>query len=251
MSISRRDLIPWRRTARSATLVIAFTLFAAAQTAVTRAQTKEAASTAPTTTTPQAEFQYSALTGSGNTMLATRVPAFDSDGNVYYWDVTVLFDVESDGKLKLDPAYPQIVKSPGPLVSAFKAGNYVGPSTILGGKALITVTGPGVTTGGATEWSLAASPGADPCTYPNMAQWYVGPLANNPEAPRLKAAGITSTAYWYGVGGSNCETDEYTWLQNTLMGFSQIGDTLTIVSFTRNGSDYNTVQDTIIYTLKP
>jgi hypothetical protein len=55
----------------------------------------------------------------------------------------------------------------------------------------------------------------------------------------------------YGVGSSQCDTDENTWLQNSLLGFSQVGNMLTIYSYSRNGSDYNTAQDEITYELMP
>ena len=68
------------------------------------------------------------------------------------------------------------------------------------------------------------------CTYPSSATWYVGPIANSPLAARLKAAGITSTAWSYGVtGGEACYNN---WPDNTLIGLSQTGNKLTIVSFT-------------------
>jgi hypothetical protein len=229
-----------------------FTVFAAARAVVARAQTDEATSPQPATTTPQAKFQYSALTGSVDAMLATRVPVLDSAGNVHYWDVTVLFDVDSKGNLTLASTYPHFVKSLPLLVSTFKAGNYEGPSTILGGKALITVSGPGVAPGGATEWSLAASTGANPCTYPSSATWYVGPLSSNPWAARITKAGISTSDYQdysWGVGGSqdNCTTTYYDWEPNTLMAFGQINGTLTILSFTASGSDYSTSRDQITY----
>jgi hypothetical protein len=46
----------------------------------------------------------------------------------------------------------------------------------------------------------------------------------------------------FGVGNAN-----YSWASNDLLGFSQIGDTLTIWRFTRNGTDYGVPQDHITY----
>ena len=40
-----------------------------------------------------------------------------------------------------------------PLVSSFQSGKYSGPGTLLSGKAVVTVAGPGVADNGATEWS--------------------------------------------------------------------------------------------------
>jgi len=143
--------------------------------------------------------------------------------------------------------------STAPLVSSFQAGQYASPSTILGGKGTVTVSGPGVLDGGATLWSLSASPGADPCTFPNNATWYVGPAANSPWAARLAKVGITSAAWSYGVAGApNCSitgVGSGDWQANILIGISQVGDTLTIVSFTYGGSDSSTPRDQITYTL--
>ena len=138
-------------------------------------------------------------------------------------------------------------------MSAFKAGTYVGPPTVLGGKATITVSGPSVGPGGVTEYTLVAAAGADQCTYPSAATWYVvgSVLANNPFASRIKSAGITSTLVSYGVGSSQCDTDDYDWVQNTLLGFSQVGNTLTISSYTYDGTeDFSTARDSIVYSLQ-
>jgi hypothetical protein len=250
MSVSYRDLYSWRRAARLAALMMTLTFIVAAEAVVARAQSKDAASPqATTSTTPEAEFQYSTLTGSGNTMLATRVPAITSTGAAVYWDVTLLFDVDENGNLTLDPAYPQIVKSPNLITSHFQPGNYVGPSDILDGQALITVSGPGVGPGGTTEWTLAASPGAASCTYPSTATWYVGSLASNPLSARLKKAGITSTAYSYGIGSGPCYGN---WENDSLLGFSQVGNTITIYSFSYAGTDdSSTPLAQITYTLIP
>jgi hypothetical protein len=40
-----------------------------------------------------------------------------------------------------------------PLIWSFKSGKYSGPGTLLNGKAVVTVAGPGVADNGATEWS--------------------------------------------------------------------------------------------------
>jgi hypothetical protein len=198
-------------------------------------------------TPPYALLQYSTLTGSGNTITATWVPVVTSSGTTYH-DITLMFEVSSSGVLTLAPGYPQIAASPSNVVSSFKAGKYVGPKTILGGEALITVAGPGITVGGATEWSLATTTGAAACTYPTTATWYVGPIASNPLAARLKAAGITSTAWSYGVGTGECYSD---WSKNTLIGVSQVGNTITIVSFSFNDTDSSEPKDQITYTLAP
>lgn len=235
----------WRRMV-PATFILAFL---GAWSGAVHAQSLETALTEESSTgTPYALFQYSTLTGSGNTIFAARVPVINSVGVAKYFDVTLQFNVDLNGNLTLATGYPRIVGSQTLIVSNFKAGNYVGPSTIYSGEMAINVSGPGVTTGGATEWSLASVKGAYACTYPETATWYVGPLTSNPLYPRLKAAGITSTAWYYGVGSSaNCNNS---WGTNALLGFSQIGNTLTIVSFTYAGVDKSEPVDTVTYTLQ-
>src|ERR1700733_12617407 len=188
----------WHRAVRLATFAI---VFAASWVSGARAQTP-----------PYALFQNSTITGSGNTITATHLPVITS-GGIIYQNVTLLFDVDAEGNLTLASGYPQVVKAPRPNMSAFRAGTYVGPPTILGGKATITVSGPSVGPGGVTEFSLSAATGADPCTYPSSATWYVvgSVLANNPLASRLKTDGITSTLVSYGVGSSQCDTDSLDW----------------------------------------
>lgn len=204
------------------------------------------------TVTPNSMFQYSSLTGSGNTIIATRVPVVTSTGAMIYKDVTLLFAVSAVGNLTLTAGYPKVVASPGLLVSAFKAGKYVGPSTNLEGAAKITVSGPSIGAGGTTIWSIAASTGAHACTYPSSATWYVGPLASNPLYARIKAVGITSTAYSYGIGSAVCYAElYYRWTNDTLIGVNQIGNTITIVSFTHDDSDLSYPIDQITYTLVP
>jgi hypothetical protein len=147
-------------------------------------------------------FQYSSLTGSGNTITATQVPVAAASGSTMYVNLSIQFDVDSSGNLTLSPGFPQISPSPSLIVSSFTAGRYTGPSTIYSGGAIVNISGPGVTDGGASQWSSAAAASANQCTYPGTATWYVGPIANSPYVTRLKSAGITSTAWSYGVSTS-------------------------------------------------
>jgi hypothetical protein len=160
------------------------------------------------------------------------------------------FNVDANGVLTMSPGFPQASASPPLITSNFVAGRYVGPSSIFQGKAVINVAGPGLTDGGATEWSLSAASGADSSTYPSSATWYVGPIANSPLATRLASAKITSTAWSYGVAGS--QYGSAYWRANTLIGVSQIGNTITFVSFSgASSSDSNTPVDQITFTLAP
>jgi hypothetical protein len=190
--------------------------------------------------TPKAEFQNSTITSTNNTISATRVPVLDSTGAIHYRDITLLFNVEDSttngADVTLASGYPMVVKSASPIqVDGFEAGTYRAP----GGGAAIAVTGPGVTSGGATEWSLAQSSTA--CTFPYSATWYVGPISSNPLYARLKKAGITSTAYSYGLLGTASGCGDADWDSGALLGFSQTGKSLTIVSFSHVGTEDSSV----------
>ena len=203
------------------------------------------------TTAPNAMFQFSTLTGTGGTLTATLVPVVTSTGAIVYKNVTLQFNVDASGNLTLATGFPQVGPSPTPIVSSFSAGHYVGPSTIYNGTMNINVSGPGITAGGATEWTLAAGTGANCNTYPGTATWYVGPLATSPLAARLSKAGITSTAWSYGVASQGSCLQSYNWYTDTLIGVSQVGNAITIVSFTYDNVDQNVPRDQITYTLAP
>jgi hypothetical protein len=210
-------------------------------------ETEAAAATAP----PYSLFQYSTLTGSGNTLTATWLPIVTAKGTIYK-NLTLAFNVDANGNLTVAPGYPKFVVTPPPLITAFRAGKYIGPGQDSGW--IFNVSGPGLAAGGATEWSLAAAPGVPAFMYPLSATWYAGPIATNPLAARLKAAGITSTAFSYGTATSECGCPR--WRPNTLIGVSQIGKTLTIVSFTSESDplltngDHSRYIDQIVYTLQ-
>ena len=141
-------------------------------------------------TPPYGEFQYSTLTASGNTITATRVPLVLPTATVYR-NVVVQFNVDASGTLTIPDGSLQILPSPVPFIGNFKAGDFVGPS--VNQDYLITVTGPGIASGGATNWALFTSPGASCGTAPNVANWYVfnGPMNKNPLYQRLQDAKIT------------------------------------------------------------
>jgi len=204
---------------------------------------------------PYALLQQATLTGSGNTITATQIPVVTASGVVVYVNAAIQFNVDANGNLTVAPGFPQMTAAPSTIVSNFKAGRYVGPSNVLGGKAAIVIAGPGVTSGGATMWTLSVAPGADPNTYPSTGTWYVGPASNDPSAARVTKAGITSTSLSYGVASSQASgtqvTDYYDWGGNTLIGISQVSNTITIYSFTQSGSDYGTSRSQITYTLAP
>jgi hypothetical protein len=238
----------WRRAAWLAALVVVLsTMWVTAD----RAQTRNDTQAKTTTFTPYALLQYSTLTGTGNTITATWVPVVTSTGTVYQ-NVTLEFTVESNGTLKVAGGYPKVVATPPVVVSSFEAGNYQGPSTVLGGLALISVSNPGITSGGSTEWSLASSSGASGYTYPNTATWYVGPMSSSPLLTRLTNAGITATQY-SDYGGWGVSSGQDYWGTNALTAFSQTGNSLTILSFTPydSSTDSSEPVSQITYTLIP
>jgi len=235
MSVFRMNLNLWPR-------FVMFVMVLLAGGAVGKAQTP-----------PYTLFQNSTLTGAGNTVTATWLPVITASGTSYV-NLSIQFDVAPDGTLTVTPGYPQVVPAPPILISKFRAGTYAGPSNIYNGDFLVTVTGPGATVGGATEWSLAAASGASSCTYPSDAWWYVfnGAMSQHPLATRLQAAGIsqqTYKAYMWGYSGDySCNT--VYWPTNTLLGLSQMGKTLSITSFTHSGQDQASPVDMIPYILQ-
>ncbi len=194
------------------------------------------------TGTGTSQFQNATITSTTNTINATRVPALDGQGGVHYWDVSLAFNTDSGGNLTLASGSPTIVPSAVTYADGFVAGTY------SNGSETVTVSGPGVTSGGATQWTLLISTGSG-CTTFSSATWYVGTLANNPLAARLSADGITSTAYSYGIEGGGCDEGN-PWNPDSLLGFSQTGNALTIVSFTTSGADHPTPVGQVSYLLK-
>ena len=208
--------------------------------------------TATATPSPYAEVQYATITGSTNSISVTMLPVVLSNGTIVYKNLSIPIDVteSSTGTVTIAAGTVAVVAAPTPQISSFKAGNYIGPG---GGKEqLLTLSGPGVTTGGATEWSLSTTAGATACTNPTTATFYVGPLTSNPLYSRLKAAGITSTAYFYGIMGDqtcNPPGGGYWWGDGAIIGVSQTGNTLNIVSFSGTGpTDQGTPGAQITYT---
>ncbi|MBV9743252.1 MAG: hypothetical protein JO099_05765 [Acidobacteriia bacterium] len=210
------------------------------------AQEDTASAEASTTPAPYASFQYATLTGTTNTISVTLVPVVNSAGKTTLENVTLQFGFNSAGNLILSSL--QAAPAPPPITTGFKAGKYCGPSNLGNGTMAILVAGPGETSGGATEWTLSAT-GSGGATYPESASWYVGALTSNPLYARIKAAGITSTAYSYGIGGSEYATSTGDWSLNSLLGLSQVNNTVTIFSYTDNaGKDHSQPVDQVTYT---
>lgn len=188
--------------------------------------------------------QYSTLTSTDDTIQASRLPV-TYNGKAYYVDLTLALtaQVSSQGAVTI-AVTPTSVASPTLIVNSFKAGTYVGPSNINGGKSIIVVSGPSPLPNGGTVWTLSLPTGSSTYTYPDTAVWYVEQIADSPLAARLSAAKITSSDYSYGVGDSASQ-----WCSNSLLGFKQVGNTLSISNFS-NCVDHPTPIDSITYTLE-
>jgi len=217
------------------------------------AQQIEATSTTPTPAV--AEPQYSAITSTDNVVQISRLPIV-YNGKIYYEDVNLTFDYTVD--TATNPATLEVRVTPEETASAtpsnaFKAGTYIGPSNVNGDKSIIVVTGPSPLSGGGSGWTLTTNTSSSTATYPSSAVWYVEDIGNNPDAPRLKAAGITSEQLYYGTGDSGSNPNNE-WPNNAILGFSQVGNTLTISSFTNSyccgETDHSTPVDQITYTLQ-
>ena len=78
---------------------------------------------------------------------------------------------------------------------------------------------------------------------------YDGTITNNPIYARIQAAEIKFTGWSYGFGGGYYGGEGSDWYTNSLLGFSQVGDTLTIQSFTdASGKDHSQPVNQVTYT---
>jgi hypothetical protein len=78
-------------------------------------------------------FQNAALTGSGNTVNATRVPVVTPSGSTLYVDVNLQFNADATGNLTLAAGPTQISLSAAVVSSSFRAGTYVGAAKLFRG----------------------------------------------------------------------------------------------------------------------
>jgi len=246
MRLTPRSARPWFA------VFAAFAVIALALATASRIQAKPQEQLGATTTpSPYAEPQFATLSGTTNTVTLSSLPVVLANGSVVYKNVTIPIDVSesSTGVVTLTAGSITAVPAPVVLASAFKTGTYLGPGGT--NTEVLSLTGPGVTSGGATEWTLSTASGAAGCTYPNTATFYVGSLDSNPLAVRLKKAGITSTAYSYGIMGNQPCSAGNQWYNGNIIGVSQTGNALNIVSFSDSGvSDQSTPTAQITYTHK-
>jgi hypothetical protein len=201
-----------------------------------------------TTITPYSLFQESTLTASTNTVNVTRVPVVDASNKVHYWDVALLFDTDSAGNLTLASGYPTFTASATPYSGNFKPGTYIAQGNT---KFKVFVSGPSVLPNGGTAWAISLAQGSTGNITPNNAVWYAESITSNPLASRIKAAGITNGQLFYGVGGGG-NLHNFGWNVDSLLGFSQIGNALTISNYTACcWADKSTPVDQITFTYQP
>jgi hypothetical protein len=210
---------------------------------------------APLAATPTIYAQDATITAAGDTVTATRIPVQTSSGSILYYDVTAIYGITSVGALSV--VSTTIKPSVSPIISNFQAGTYVAPGTL---NFTDRLTGPGIGEAGTTAWTFAANGGTNEgCAYPYSATWYTGPIPSNPIAVRIQQAGITSSDYNYGVAGpvgELCYTVSYYFGFSgnvpALIGASQVGNSLTIVSFTDTaGKDHSLPVAEITFSLSP
>jgi len=196
------------------------------------------------TSTPTAQFQYSAITGSNSVINATRVPVTDSSGKVSYWDVTINFTVSADGVPST--ASGSLQPSKALKVSSFQPGTY---KLSTDPNFAVVLSGPGIGVAGTTVWSISSA--GDLCGAPSSSEWWTGPIVDNPLATRITTAKISSKDYSYGSVGTNGNCWPF-YNQRDLIGASQVAGTLTISDFTDiGGNDHSVPQAQVTLVLQP
>jgi hypothetical protein len=188
--------------------------------------------------------QGGSVSAAGGTIVIAHVPVQVGSAAPSFFDVTITLTGTSVG------GTPSGVKVTGKSVASqlintdeFQQGTYKDAA-----GNTYSVTGPGIGPDGATAWSLTfLSQGPNfPCTLQSIS-WYTDTGPNNPEAGRVQAAGITTTAYSFGLsGGSNCDANPFS--NGALIGVAHTGSGISLTSFssfttnkpTDNGSPTST-----------
>jgi hypothetical protein len=197
---------------------------------------------------PSILLQYASVVSAAYTITITRAPVTTSTGAVIYEDITLQFAVGATGQITFASSEPTVVPSPNLLVAGFEAGTYV--NAAVGENMGFVLAGPGIGAG-VSVWSITLAATYWYATTPGNATFWVGPIANSPIAARLTAAKITSNDWSYGVLGTQEAYAAPYWSVGDLLGFSQVGNTVTVARFTNNLKvDVNLPVDQFTYTLK-
>ena len=214
--------------------------------------------------TPQLENAN--IEGQGGTLTITRMPINTPTGTIYR-DVVIQLQADDAGNVTFARGRLPAPASPAPAV----AGRTPAPSTLpeptVSGGGALTQTEPGLSevqpltvspskpvkvqqfkegtyqgndgslvhvTGGGNAllegvpvWTLSSIGGSGALT---SATWYEGLISDNPRERIIKRAGITSLDYAYGTSDQG---DSGSFGSGALLGATQTGDTLTIVSYHR------------------
>lgn len=176
--------------------------------------------------------QAAGISSASGTITAARVPVQNGTNPVQYFDVTISLAPTFNGS-NVSGLSASATSTPSKILQTqhFVAGTYKGAD-----GSTYTVSGPGAGPGGGTVWTIVENSGGTSCLA--QATWYTTAGKDNPEYARLKAAGITSPTYSYGVEGTAstaCNFDAATFGTDTLIGAYQSGNALVISSFTYEG----------------
>ena len=195
-------------------------------------------------------MQQATINGAADAVTLTRVPVRKADGSIIYKDISLFFNVDSVGNVTLPPTFVQITPSPTINVGAFKPGAYSGYMVFTycppDSNDDFTVGSPGVGSGGRISGSIQRVT----CSSGNVfhASWTSGPITGHPLQAQLNAAGITSTAYNWGVmGTAGNQTVVSGWKAGDIIGAVQTGNQLSLVNF---GVD-NKADTALAFTLCP
>ena len=193
---------------------------------------------------PRAFLQLGAPSGVENRMSITRVPVSDKNGTIKYYDVSLVFNVDSAGRLTLNTGATKVTASPNVAVGAFKPGIYQGGRFVCDEY---TVGAPGIVGGGRVAGSIAdKNCGLGYLSF--SASWVTGPIAGHPNEAALRAAGITYQGYSWGiVGDVGDDWPEIGWDPGDLIGVVQSGQQLVIHNF----GDDKEEDSSIAFTLCP
>ncbi len=172
--------------------------------------------------------QSTSITGVSDTLKASRVPVRPATGSIKYYNIEFKFQVDATGAPVLAPLSPVVGLSPALLSGAFKAGNYKSTEGYV-----YTVTGPGASAGGRTNWSFVlAKPPADCAACRSQGSWTTGPIVGHPLQGTLNAQGITSTIYsWGKIVANNGRFTLNACSPTRAVGFVQIGNQLVLHGF--------------------
>jgi hypothetical protein len=187
---------------------------------------------------PAIFMQSATISGAGNALTLGRVPVKDANGKITYKDISMLFTVDNAGNVTLDPQSVSITSSPPLNAGTFKPGHYRGYKACNEADCKGDFT---VGTGGGNGGRISGSiqrinifQGAGSADISDVfnASWTSGPINGHPDEAKLKAAGITSTAYSWGVmGTAGAFTKGSGWRAGDIIGAIQTGNQLTLVNF--------------------